>query len=46
MLAEEVVNNPEEADIIVSDNINTVESEEQEIIHSYDLDKMLKLMNL
>ena len=44
-LATEVVDNPEEADVIVSDKITKAFNEEQIIIHSYDTEKVMALMN-
>lgn len=44
MLATEVVSNPEEADVVVSNEDISVK-EGAEIIHSYDTERMLALMN-
>jgi len=45
MLAGEVVSNPEDADVIVSDDAITV-GNKAEVIRSYDFDKFFKLMNI
>lgn len=44
MLATEVVSNPEEADVVVSDE-NVSAKEGAEIIHSHDTERTLALMN-
>ena len=44
MLATEVVSTPQEADVVVSDE-NVSVKEGAEIIHSYDTERMLALMN-
>ena len=44
MMATELADAPEEAEIVFSDRILDLPSDAEQI-HSYDIDKMLKLMN-
>ena len=44
MLATEVVETPEDADVVVTDDAVSVK-ENAEIIHSYDTERILALMN-
>ena len=44
MMATEVVNTPEEADVVVTDKVVSV-GEGVEVIHSYDTERILALMN-
>ena len=44
MLASELTDDPQTADIIVSDSLQTEDGDKREVIHSYDFEKLLKLM--
>jgi len=47
MAAEHITRRPEDADVIVSDTlIPGLDTEGKEVIHSYDIEKMLKYINL
>lgn len=47
MLATELVDDIDQADVIVSDTVDpSIDVSEKEVIHSFDFEKMLKYMNL